>query len=551
MGIFNDANPALHAGRDLTVRELLSANEDKLIDRLSGDPALQADVLHSVAQVWDRFGDLGRVVEIHDKRAGLLDGNGASPGAVAAALLEQAHALAVVGRLQDIPPLLDRVRVLSPVEGMPDELRERYEWLRGWIALNVGEQRDARAHYGRALEAARRTGDTGAQVRALYGRSASETFVNRVAPDRDRAAALRDHREAARLLEGSSLDRLQRYDQWYQLLVNLFWLGEYREGWPLVRQQMIEADQLFGEFAPASAPLQFFHTVYLWRLGRPQEALDWLAARERHRRRSGAPQASSPPSPPSREAALEARLWTALGRAREAREPLDRWRAANPDPSTEDLLRIGLAELERSQSFADADEVLRLLSQKPWNTLTGEDDSEWPLYPLWHRGIALERQGDRESALPLLEAAVRKAQRSGPFWWPRWSRWSRILSASCPLTCPRSRRRVCSWPTCVVRPQQKTPSIVGGTHKRPSTPRKLAIRRGSDVRFRRASPYRGLRINKIRYIGHIDTPGDTPWPPAAPPRRSPPSPPSPSPLSVAPPPTLPAQRSPARSPRSS
>lgn len=408
MGIFNDANPALHAGRDLTVRELLSANEDKLIDRLSGDPALQADVLHSVAQVWDRFGDWSRVVEIHDKRAGLLDGNGASPGAVAAALLEQAHALAVVGRLQDIPPLLDRVRVLSPVEGMPDELRERYEWLRGWIALNVGERREARAHFGRALEAARRTGDTGAQVRALYGRSASETFVNRVASDRDRSAALRDHREAARLLEGSSLDRLQRHDQWYQLLANLFWLGEYREGWSLARRQMVEADQLFGEYAPASARLQFFYPAYLWRLGRPQEALDWLAARDRHRRRAGALQV--PPPTTAREAALESRLWTAVGRPQEARAVIDRWRGANPDPSMDDQLRVGLAELERSQSFADADEVLRLLSQKPWSALTGEDDSEWPLYPLWHRGLALERQGDRESALALLEAAVRKAQ---------------------------------------------------------------------------------------------------------------------------------------------
>ncbi|MFM7626053.1 MAG: protein kinase domain-containing protein, partial [Gammaproteobacteria bacterium] len=407
MGVFNDANPALHAGRDVTVRELLSTNEDKLIDRLSGDPSLQADVLHSVAQVWDRFGDWNRVVEIHDKRAGLLEGNGASPTAVAAALLEEGQALAVVDRLQDIPPLLDRVRVLSPVEGMPDELRERYEWLRGWVALDVGERRDARAHFGRALEAARHTGDIGAQVRALFGRSASETFVNRAAPARDRAAALRDHREAVRLLESSSLERLQRYDQWFQLLANLFWLGEYREGWPLVRRQMLEADQLFGEFALASANLQFYHTAYLWRLGRSQEALDWLAARERHRRRTGAPSA---PRQSAREAALESRLWTSLGRAREAREPFERWRGANPDASGGDQLRVAIAELEWAQSFADADEALRLMSRRPWSTLSGDDDSEWPLYPLWHRGLALERLGDRESALPLLEAAVRKAQ---------------------------------------------------------------------------------------------------------------------------------------------
>jgi tetratricopeptide (TPR) repeat protein len=410
MGIFNDANPALHGGRDVSVRELLSANEDKLIDRLDGDPSLQADVLHSVAQVWDRFGDVGRVVEIHGKRATLLDGHGASSEEIASALLEQGQALAVVGRLEGIPPLLDRVREVTPIAQMPDGLRDRYEFLRGWLALNVGDRRVAQAHFTRALEAARRSGDVVSQVRALYGRSAGETFVNRIAPDRDREAALRDHREAVRLLEGASLDRLQRYDQMGQLLGNLFWLGEWREGWPLVRAQMAEGDSLFGEFADASASLQFFHAAYLWRLGRAQEALDWLAARERHRRGQADGGAEQGPQS-SREAVMESRLWMALGRPDEARAPLQRWRrSVVEDPAPNDLLRIGVAELEWAQLFAGPDEVLRALSGNPWSSLAGDHDSEWPLYPVWHRGLALERKGDRASAVPLLEAAVRKAQ---------------------------------------------------------------------------------------------------------------------------------------------
>jgi tetratricopeptide (TPR) repeat protein len=325
-------------------------------------------------------------------------------------LLEQGQALAVVGRLEGIPPLLDRVREVTPIEQMPDGLRDRYEFLRGWLALNVGDRRVAQAHFTRALEAARRSGDVASQVRALYGRSAAETFVNRIAPDRDRVAALRDHREAVRLLEGSSLDRLQRYDQMGQLLGNLFWLGEWREGWPLLRAQMVEADALFGEFADASAALQFLHTAYLWRLGRAQEALDWLAARERYRRgRADGGAGQGPQS--SREAAMESRLWMALGRPDEARAPLQRWRrSVVEDPTSNDLLRIGVAELEWAQLFAGPDEVLGPLSQHPWSSLAGDHDSEWPLYPVWHRGLALERKGDRASAVPLLEAAVRKAQ---------------------------------------------------------------------------------------------------------------------------------------------
>jgi serine/threonine protein kinase/tetratricopeptide (TPR) repeat protein len=406
MGIFNDANPTLHAGRDVTVRELLSANEQKLIDRLSGDPMLQADVLYSVAQVWDRFGDLGRVVDIHEKRASLLGSNGASHEAVALALLEQGKALAVVERAQDMTPLLDRVRDELPVEDMSPQVRERYEWQRGWVALYLGDRREAKEHFTRALEAARRSGDLASQVRALFGRSASETWVNRVAPDRDRAAALRDHREAAQLLERSQLDRLQRFDVRLQLLSNLFWLGEYREGWPLVRQQMAESDQLYGEQPPVASALPFFYTAYLWRLGRPQEALDWMAARTRHQRASG----TLPPGPPpSREVALQARLLLAVGQPAEARDLIDGWRRTNLDPPMSDQLRIGVTELEWAQAHSTPDEVLRLLAVKPWSALTDDDDSEWPLYPLWHRGLALERQGDSATAIPILETAVRKA----------------------------------------------------------------------------------------------------------------------------------------------
>ena len=407
MGIFNDANPALHAGRDVTVRELLSANEQKLIDRLSGDPMLQADVLHSVAQVWDRFGDFGRVVDIHQKRASLLGGNGATDEAVALALLEQGKALAVVERVQDMKPLLDRVRDQLPVEDMPPQVRESYEWQRGWVALYLGDRREAKAHFTRAVEAARGSGDLASQVRALFGRSASETWVNRVAPDRDRAAALRDHREAAQLLERSQLDRLQRFDQRLQLLSNLFWLGEYLEGWPLVRQQLAEADQLYGEYPPVASPLPFFYTAYLWRLGRPQDALDWSAARARHQRASG----TAPNGPPaSREVAMQARLLLASGRPTEARALLDEWRRTNFDPPVVDQLRIGVPELEWAQVQSTPDEVLRLLAAKPWSGLADSDDSEWPLYPLWHRGLALERKGDTATAIPILESAVRKAR---------------------------------------------------------------------------------------------------------------------------------------------
>ena len=259
MGVFNDANPALHGGREMTARQLLESNEERLVDRLQGDPLLQADVLHSVASVWDRFGELGRVIETHERRVGLLRDSGAAPEVLARAMLEKGHALAVVHDMTRLAPLLDQVRELLPPQEMSAGVREFYELQRGWLAWQTGGRRAASAHFTAALDAARETGNVDLQARALYGRSMTQGWVNRIAVDRDGEAALRDAREALRLLETAPLERPEKFDRRLELASNLYGLGEFREGGPLMQEQMAEATALFGEFSAAARPAQ-----YLW-----------------------------------------------------------------------------------------------------------------------------------------------------------------------------------------------------------------------------------------------------------------------------------------------
>ena len=41
----------------------------------------------------------------------------------------------------------DRVVAAVPVKDMSPQVRERYEWQRGWVALEIGDRREAKAHF--------------------------------------------------------------------------------------------------------------------------------------------------------------------------------------------------------------------------------------------------------------------------------------------------------------------------------------------------------------------------------------------------------------------
>jgi serine/threonine protein kinase len=418
MGVFSDANPALHGGREMTARQLLESNEARLVDRLQGDPLLQADVLHSVASVWDRFGDLQRVIQTHERRVALLRESGVRPETLARAMLEQGYSFAMVNDMARVGPLLDEVRVLMPPDDMPADVRGVYEWQRGWLALRSGLRENAVRHFTTALGAARANGNIDLQVRSLYGRSVSEGWMNRITVDRDSAAALRDAREAARLLDSPVLSRTDRYDRREELVTNLYSLGEFREGWPLMQEQMGEATALFGEFSPSARLPQHLWLAYQWRLGRPRAALEWLASRERAlgpaAPNSVAPVGSVVRSLEIRDIALEARLWLATGDLQRAGSTLERGLALLPPERTGgDALLLAVVELEWAQQARAPEEVLRRLGQRPWTDLQAGADADWSVFPLLHRGLALGRMGDHAGAITLLESA---SQIGGQFW---------------------------------------------------------------------------------------------------------------------------------------
>jgi hypothetical protein len=200
---------------------------------------------------------------------------------------------------------------------------------------------------------------------------------------------------------------------------------------------MAEATALFGEFSAAARPAQYLWMVYQWRLGRPRGALEWLAARERYR--SGVPTDPGAPVMQAtrafdiRDLAIEARLWMAAGEPDAAAAALQRgWALVPPERHGGDSLLLALIELEWAQRTRPPGEVLQRLGQRPWTDLQAGMDADWPVFPLWHRGLALGRMGDHAGSLTLLESALQTGRQVWGDGHPRtalirlslaWARW--------------------------------------------------------------------------------------------------------------------------------
>ncbi|MEY4356705.1 MAG: hypothetical protein RL469_31, partial [Pseudomonadota bacterium] len=88
LDLFEQANPELHGGRDMTARQLLLDSETQMRANLATQPLLRAELLLTVAALWERLGDPQRARAAMERRAEAMDGAGDASGFVAARIDE-------------------------------------------------------------------------------------------------------------------------------------------------------------------------------------------------------------------------------------------------------------------------------------------------------------------------------------------------------------------------------------------------------------------------------------------------------------------------------
>lgn len=272
IALFDDANPELRGGKDVTARELLLEGEKRLPAALASEPELQAEVLLSIANVWARFGDVERTISATEKRSEIFRALG-NRRLHFEALLDEAHLASQTGDVQKLDLLLKEINKQysnSLSQYSTDKSLSELNWLRGWSALTFGRLAEANDMFGKAERIAAKTDDSELRVRARYGQFQTAIRLGRL------DLALHIYRSSTDFLENSTLSTAERLHRGFELISGLYTLGEFIEGWPEIDRLMKTSLALYGADNPSQEMLQRYWVNWGVQLEKFDDVIKWL-----------------------------------------------------------------------------------------------------------------------------------------------------------------------------------------------------------------------------------------------------------------------------------
>jgi serine/threonine-protein kinase len=296
------ADPTLRGGRDATAKELLAEAEKQLETKLKDQLELQAEVLRTVDNIWDRLGDVERSRLAARRRTEVLLAAGDRAGALDS-LLSEAEAAMKFGDNADVSKTLARIDRLPEASEMSRVERARYLYLQGNLLGERGERGAALEKIDESISIARGAGDP----HTLFLGMLSRIYLRRAGAPL--AEFERDVAEAESLLQSLDLAPVDVLSRRLQLAVARYLIGDYLGGWPEMARIVVEADRLYGAGNPASFDERSYWLRYCLRLGKADLAADWLRSLESGGERSVLPEFARRPS----WHLLVARVYMALG----------------------------------------------------------------------------------------------------------------------------------------------------------------------------------------------------------------------------------------------
>ena len=413
LDLFEQANPELHGGRDMTARQLLLDSEAQMRANLSTQPVLRAELLLTVAALWERLGDPQRARAAMERRAEAMDRSGDALGFIAARIDEATRAIAA-GDVAHARKLLQQVPESIGESSLPVASRIDWRLNRAWIALDDGRLGDAERNFAVALELARQDGNVDRQLIALFGRIRGAWLRG------DLEASRREQRAALALLLAPGLTPTSRIGRGTELMGWAYRLGDFRAAWPTLQRLVAESARLYGPYAAGQQTLHLHWMKFAWRMQQPAAVVAWLQA-----------DAARRAAPPSRlEDRVERRIVEAavLGvadRRLEVRAALDAaWRDIDELPVESEARlrfrrRLALAEAAAALHARDLPAATHWVSNQLWNgdqgvAVAADVDSPNALlaYRWFSMGLVAEGVGKTGEAGDWLARACRMAERS-------------------------------------------------------------------------------------------------------------------------------------------
>ena len=400
LGLFENANPELHGGRELTARDLLLAGEASLDSKLNTEMETSTEVLRVMANAWAQIGDFEKMSELAAKRSALAR-EADDLSLRAEALIDEARIAARIRDIRKIDMVLAEIRDLGVERTVAGESLSDLLWLRGFRDLSSGRNREALDNFSRAAGVADGVDDVSRSISALYGVMLVHSRAG------DRWKTVRAYRAAMQKARSEEMVPGERLRRSFELTAQLFEAGAYKDGWVDMDRLLGESVALYGEAAASQQLLYLYWMNWAMRVDEVDLAQGFLS-RFIDRR---APDIVAPESTLDLEWRLtEARLLVLRGdytRAQRIVETL-------LDRNSAHLQRrsIGLLEAEilvRSRSPLKA---LQIFERNEWQLQPSETESDlayWRFYRHWVSGSALDKANRSAEAVEQLQRAERYA----------------------------------------------------------------------------------------------------------------------------------------------
>lgn len=384
LSIFDQANPELHGGRDITARELVSYGEKKLSGYFTTDFDIRSEVITSMIGLMTRFGDIEGARRLSRERS-LIYSNVRDQRSAFVSQLDEARLAAIQQDYTYLGSLLKSMKNLQRgLDLNENELADVY-WYEGWFLLKNNKYLESEEKFKISKKYAKN--DISREISAIRG------IANSLFRRGEASVASANLYDAIKKINNSEMNSSEINFRKIEILSDIYFMGEYQGGWELVRRfaNSVELSALSRSF-----DLTDFYMAWLdWciKIGDVSQLSDWLKRNDR-----------SISGRRDEVALIELRALMEQGDLESVKEIIGKQRN-NRMSIAPDHWRDLLAEAELATAEKSKDDLLSLVRGRSWK----ENIDRMGFYGYYYWGVSDAAQGEFRSAIEKFQLAEKRA----------------------------------------------------------------------------------------------------------------------------------------------
>lgn len=269
IGLFENANPELHGGRDVTARELLISGEARLLTSLQDEPDTAADIAFSIGNAWAQLGEYENQQRLYSQRSEYL-AQGTDTSLYFKALIAEAQVATRFGNVNRVSQVLSDISRNDRHLELTAKHTADYLWLKGWLELRRKNFSASEKYFKKSLEVARSSAASEEEISAIYGLLCAQLAAG------DRRAATITYQQFIKTADFRSIKTGEKIRRFLEVSGALFEAGMYKLGWEGINKLKQEADYAFGPHSEIQIDLYLLWANWAIRVGRAADALDFL-----------------------------------------------------------------------------------------------------------------------------------------------------------------------------------------------------------------------------------------------------------------------------------